>query len=183
MKVTGRRLRRNLPYNPIGEVVARGQWSLFSFNHYVPDMAHGNCLAAGGCPCGLIRSVSPLSSHASLHVTGALMAFKCLTHAHNIGWPSPQLERRKRRDTHSFRGQLPGLCEQWGLWNTPEGNHGQSSSVAFTTLACSQRVPMRKENRGGGEKDLKSPYGPQKLSWCGCELENNFQTVDRVRGK
>ena len=167
-----------MPYNPIGEVVARGQWSLFSFNHYVPDTAHGNCLAAGGCPCGRIRSVSPLSSHGSLHVAGALMAFKCLTHAHNIGWPSPQLERRKRRDPHPFRGQLPGLCEQWGLWNTPEGNHGQGSSVASTALACSQRVPMRKEKWGGGEKYPKSLYGPQKLSWCGRELEKNFQTIE-----
>ena len=150
MKVTGRRLRRNLPYNPIGEVVARGQWSLFSFNHYVPDMAHGNCLAAGGCPCGLIRSVSPLSSHASLHVTGALMAFKCLTHAHNIRWPSPQLERRQRRDPHPFGQQLLGCSEQGGLCNTPEGNPGQSSSVASTALTCLQRVPMRKKRGGGG---------------------------------
>ena len=79
----GRRLR-NLPYNPIGEAVARGQWSLFCFNHYVPDTVHGSCLAGGGCPCGLIHSMSPLSSHGSLHVAGALMAFKCLTHAHTI---------------------------------------------------------------------------------------------------
>ena len=141
-----------MPYNPIGEAVARGQWSLFSFNHYVPDTAHGNCLAAGGCPCGRIRSVSPLSSHGSLHVAGALMAFKCLTHAHNIGWPSPQLERRQRRDPHPFGRLLLGCSEQWGLWNTPEGNPGQSSSVASTALACLQRVPMRKEQCGGREE-------------------------------
>ena len=61
-----------------------GQWSLFCFNHYVPDMVHESCLTGGGCPCGLIHSMSPLSSHGSLHVAGALMAFKCLTHAHTI---------------------------------------------------------------------------------------------------
>ena len=64
--------------------MASGQQSLFCFNHDVPDMMHGSCLAGCGCPCGLIHSVSPLSSHGSLHVAGALMAFKCLTHVHTI---------------------------------------------------------------------------------------------------
>ena len=144
-------------------------------------MVHGSCLAGGGCPCGLIGSVSPSSSHRCLHVAGTLMAFKCLTHAHNIGWPSPQLERRKRRDPHPFRGQLPGLCEQWGLWNTPEGNHGQGSSVASTALACLQRVPMRKK-RGGGGRGLKVPIWATKTVvvqvWVGKEFPDN-----RVRGK
>ena len=36
---------RNPPYNPTGEAVARGRWALFWFNHYVPDMKHGSCLA------------------------------------------------------------------------------------------------------------------------------------------
>ena len=45
---------------------------------------HGSCLAGGGCPCGLIRYMSPLSSHRSLHVAGGLMVFKCLIHAHTI---------------------------------------------------------------------------------------------------
>ena len=65
-------------------MVARGQWSLFCFNHYMPDMVHGNCLAGGGYSCGLICSMSPLSSHGSLHVAGALMAFKFLTCGHTI---------------------------------------------------------------------------------------------------
>ena len=64
------------------EAVARGQWSLFCFNHYVPDRVHGSCLARGGCAGGLILSVSNLSLHGSLH--GTLMAFKCLTCAHTI---------------------------------------------------------------------------------------------------
>ena len=81
MKVTGKKAEESA-FNPIGEAVARGQWPLFSFNHYVPNMAHRNYLAAGGCPCGRIHSVSPLSSHGSLCVAGPLMAFKCLTRAH-----------------------------------------------------------------------------------------------------
>ena len=46
---------------------------------------------------------------------------------------------------------------EWGLWNTPEGNPGQSSSVASTALAWWQRVPMRKEKRGGGGRDPRFP--------------------------
>ena len=72
------------PYKPIGEAVVRRQLSLFCFNHCVPDTVHGSCPAGGGCPCGLIHSVSLLSSHGSLHVAGALIAFKCLTRAYTI---------------------------------------------------------------------------------------------------
>ena len=68
---------------------------------------------------------------------------------HNIAWPSPQLERRQRRDPHPFGRQLLGLSEQWGLWDTPEDNPGQSSSAASTALACLQRAPMKKEKGGG----------------------------------
>ena len=83
MKVTGKKAEESaLQY--IWEVVAQGQWSLFCFNHYRPDVVHGSCLAGGGYHCGLICSMSPLSSHGSLHVAGALMAFKCLTCAHTI---------------------------------------------------------------------------------------------------
>ena len=88
----------------------------------------------------------PLSSHGSLHVAGALMAFKCLTHAHTVlvglvlSW-----KEDKERDPHQFGWQLLGRSEQWGLWNTPEGKPGQSSSVTSTALDCPQRVPMRKE--------------------------------------
>ena len=69
--------------------ILSGRWwpgdnGLFCFNHYVPDMGHRSCLAGGRCPCGLIHSTSPLSSHGSLHVAGALMAFKCPTCAHTI---------------------------------------------------------------------------------------------------
>ena len=75
---------------------------------------------------------------------------------HNIGWPSPQ-ERRKRRDPHPFGQQLLGLSEQRSLWDTSEGNPGQSSSVASIALTCWQRVPVRKEKRGGGGRDPKFP--------------------------
>ena len=95
---------------------------------------------------------------------------------HNIAWPNPQLERRLRRDPHPFRQQLLRHGEQWGLWNTPEGDPGQSSSVASIALTCLQRVPMRKETRGGGEEAPSSSYGPPKMLWSGRGLEKNFQT-------
>ena len=83
VKVTGKKAEESaLQY--IQEGVARGQWSLFCFNHYVTDMVDRNCLAGGGCPCGLIHSVSPLSSHGNLSVAGALMGFMCLPCAHTI---------------------------------------------------------------------------------------------------
>ena len=83
VKVTGKKAEESaLQY--IQEGVARGQWSLFCFNHYVTDMVDRNCLAGGGCPCGLIHSVFPLSSHGNLSVAGALMGFMCLPCAHTI---------------------------------------------------------------------------------------------------
>ena len=74
------------------------------------------------------------------------MVFKCLIHAHTIlvglvlSW-----KEVKRRDPHPFGWQLLGRSEQWGLWNTPEGNPGQSSSVASTAPACSESVPMKRK--------------------------------------
>ena len=36
------------------------------------------------CPCGVIHSMTPLSSHRCLHVAGAIVAFKCLACVHTI---------------------------------------------------------------------------------------------------
>ena len=108
-------------------------------------------------------------------MAGALMAFKCLTHAHNTGWPSSQLERRQRGDPHPFGQQLLGLSEQWGLWNTPEGNPGQSSSVASIALTCSRRV--RKEKRGGGGRDPKFPIWATKNVMVWAQVRQEFPDV------
>ena len=151
-EVTGKKAEESaLQY--IREAVARGQWFLFCFNQYVPDMVDGICLVGGGCPCGLICSACPQSSHGSLSVTGALMAFMCLTCAHTIlvgivlSWKKDKGETL----THSS-DSYSGCSEQWGVWNTRVGNPGQSSSIATRAVACWQRVPMRNEKRGGGEE-------------------------------
>ena len=48
------------------------------------------------------HSVTPLSSHRSLQVAGALMAFKCLTRAHTKNFrPHPQLGMLKESFTQS----------------------------------------------------------------------------------
>ena len=50
----------------------------------------------------LARSVTLLSSHGSLQVAGALMAFKCLTRAHTKNFrPRPQLGMLKESFTWS----------------------------------------------------------------------------------
>ena len=91
---------------------------------------------------------------------------------HNIGWPSPQLERRQRRDHHPFGRRLLGLSEQWGLWNTPKGNPGQNYPVASTALASWQRVLLKKEKKGGGPP--KVPVWATKnvvvCTWVGKEF-------------
>ena len=83
VKVTGKKAEE-FALQSYREVVAKGRWSLFCFNHYVPYMVHRSCLAGGVWPCGLIHSMSPLSSLGSLHVAGTLIAFKCLICAHAI---------------------------------------------------------------------------------------------------
>ena len=147
-------------------------------------MVHRSCLAGGGCPYGVIHSMSPSSSHGSLRVAGALMAFNdpC---PHSIGWPSPQSERRRKRDPHPFRQQLLGHSEQRGLWNTPEGNPSPSSSVASIALACFQRVPMRKEKQGDGGRDPKVPVWATKnvVVWAqvGKEFPDTRQDERRIK--
>ena len=139
------------------------QWPLFCFSHYVPDTVH-SCLAAGGCPCGLIRSVSPLSSHGSLHVSGILMALKCLTHAHTILVGLVLRWKEDAGETPTRSGGSYWGAASSGAFGTHRGDPGQSSSVASTALACLQRVPMRKEMQGGGERGPKVPQnvGHQK---------------------
>ena len=125
VKVTGKK----------AEAVARGQWSLFCFNQCVPDMEDGSCLAGGGCPCGLIRSVSPLSSRGSLSVAGALMAFMCLTCTHTILVGIVLTCKKDKGETLTLSSRSYFGCSgQWGLCNRAEGNPGQSSSVATTAL-------------------------------------------------
>ena len=57
-KVTGKKAEESAEQH-IREAVAWEERSLFCFNHYEPDMVDESCLAAGGCPCGLIHSVHP----------------------------------------------------------------------------------------------------------------------------
>ena len=152
VKVTGKKAEESaLQY--IQEAVARGQWFLFASTSMCLTWWMEVVLLGGECPYGLICSVCPLSSHGSLSVAGALMAFMCLTCAHTIlvgvvlSWKKDKGETL----THSS-GSYSGCSEQWGIWNTPEGYSGQSSSIASTTVAYWQRVPMRKQKRGDGEE-------------------------------
>ena len=74
------------------------------------------------------------------------MAFKCLAHANTIliclvlSWKGV-----KKRDPHPFGRQLLGHSEQWGLRDTPEGDAGQSSSVASTATCLFAEGPRKKE--------------------------------------
>ena len=133
-KVTGKKAEESA-VQYIREAVAWEQWSLICFNLYEPNMVDGSCLAAGGCPCGLILSVCPPSSHGSLSVARALMAFTCLICAHRIlvGIVLTCKKDKGETLTHS-RGSYFGRSEQWGFWNTPEGNPHQRNSVATKQL-------------------------------------------------
>ena len=116
-KVTGKKAEASAEQY-IREAVAWEECSLFCFNHYEPDMVDGSCLAAGGCPCGLILSVCPPSSHGSLSVAGALMAFTCLICAHRILVGivlicKKKKKKKERRDPHPFKSQI--LWAQWAV--------------------------------------------------------------------
>ena len=43
--------------------------------------------------------------------------------------------KRGKESPHPLGWQVLGHSGQWGLWNTPESNPGQSSSIA-TTVIC-----------------------------------------------
>ena len=77
------------------------------------------------------------------------MAFTCLICAHRIFVGIVLICKKKKKKkgetlTHSS-GRYFGRSEQWGVWNTPEGNPGQHSSVASRAVAFWMRVPVRKE--------------------------------------
>ena len=165
--------------------MARGQWSLFSFSHYVPDTVHGSCLAAGGCPCGLIRSVSPLSSHGSLHVSGILMAFKCLTHAHTIlvglvlRWKEDTGETPTRSGGSYWGAASSGAFGTHRGWPWPE-----FLSFFHSTCLLAEGPYEKGDARRWGKRPQGPPKcRPPKMSWSGRESEKNFQTWDRTRRK
>ena len=156
VKVTGKKAEE-FALQSYREVVAKGRWSLFCFNHYVPYMVHRSCLAGGVWPCGLIHSVSPLSSHGSLHVAGALMALKCLTHAHTIldGLVLSRKENKRETLTHSGSS-----C--WGAVSSGAFGTHQGVTLARVPQLLPQHLPIgrgslwerRSEDMG------KRPQGP-----------------------
>ena len=80
---------RNPAYNPIGEAVASGRWALcFDSTTMCLTWSMEVVLLGGRCPCGVIHSMTPLSSHGYLHVADTIVAFKCLACAHTT-WPVP----------------------------------------------------------------------------------------------
>ena len=100
----------------------------------------------------------------------------CLTCAHTIlvgvvlSWKKDKGETL----THSS-GSYSGCSEQWGIWNTPEGYSGQSSSIASTTVAYWQRVPMRKQKRGDGEETPSPWTSHQKCHGLGAGWKRIFR--------
>ena len=56
----------------------------------------------------------------------------------NISWPSPQLERRQRRDPHPFGWQLLGLSELWAF-----GTH-QRVTLARVPQLLPQHLPVHR---------------------------------------
>ena len=62
----------------------------------------------------------------------------------------------KSRVPHPFGSQLLGPSEQWGLWNTPEGNPGKSSSAASIDTDLIAEGVMRKKR---GENHIGSLRG------------------------
>ena len=175
-KLQGRRLRNPL-YNPIGEVVARRQWSLFCFNHYVTDTVHGSCLAGGICACDLIHSMPPLSSHRSLHLAGALMAFKCLTRAHTILVGLVLSWQEDKGETLTCLGS-----SYWGTVSSGAFGTHQRVTMGRVPQLLPQHSPVGKQplwkrrSEEVREETPGSPYRPPKMSWSWCRLEKNFQT-------
>lgn len=107
--------------------------------------------------------MTPFILHGCLLAAGTLVAFKGLTHANTIliclvlSWKGV-----KKRDPHPFGRQLVGHSEQWGLRDTPEGDAGQSSSVASTATCLFSEGPRKKERgkeTGGGSPE-SNPHRP-----------------------
>ena len=128
---------------------------------------------------------NPLSFHRSLPVTSALVAFKCLTYACTIliglvlSWKVVN-----KRDPHSFGFQLLGQIEQWGLWNTSEGNPGQSSSAASTVTCLFIEGPYEKGEVRLGEETPSPCTGHQNVvvhAWVGKEFPDMKQIEQRIK--
>ena len=100
----------------------------------------------------------PPSSHGSLSVAGALMAFTHLIGAHRIlvGIVLTCKKDKGETLTHS-RGSYFGRSEQWGFWNTPEGNPHQRNSVATKQLPVGRGSLWERRSEEGGQ-ETPSPW-------------------------
>ena len=92
---------------------------------------------------------SPLSCQGSLQAAGTLMAFKCLTCACTI-LIGLALKAEGKESLHLLGWQILWHSGLQGLWNTPESNPGQSSSIASiaTSLFAGIWGERNKKSRG-----------------------------------
>ena len=154
---------------------------MFCFNHYVPDTMHENCLAGGRCPCGLIHSMFPLSSYGSLHVTGSLMAFKCLAHSHRIfvGLVLSWKEEKKERPL-PVRVAATG----WALGSGAFGTH-QRVTLARVPQLLPQHLPVcrgswgERRSKKVGEETPTPHTGHQKYR-CPCTIWKRISRHEAV---
>ena len=137
------------------------------------------------CPCGVIHSMAPLSSHGCLHVAGSIVAFKYLAYAHTILVGLILRKESKRRDLHPSGRQLLECHEQWGLWNTPVGNPGQTTSVASTATCPVCRDPYEKwEARRWGKRPQVPTQATRNVVVCaqvGKEFPDTSKNERRIK--
>ena len=172
-KVTGKKAEASAEQY-IREVVAWEECFLFCFNHYEPDMVDGSCLAAGGCPCGLILSVCPPSSHGSLSVARALMAFTCLICAHRILvgivliWKKKKKKKKERPSPIQVADTLGAVSS---------GAFGTHQRV---TLASIPQLPPEQLPFGWGSLWERRSEGRGGLGWGGQETPSPWTSHKNV---
>ena len=106
----------------------------------------------------LIHSMSLLSSHRSLHVSGTLMAFKCMTWAHTILVGLVLIWKEDKAETLSCSGS-----SYWGIVSSGAFGTHQRVTMARVPQLLPQHLPIGKESlwKRKSEEVEKRPQVPR----------------------
>ena len=107
-----------------------GEWAQFCLKQYVPERVHEVDLLGADALIAWSVLWFPLSCHGSLQAAGALMVFKCLTHAHTI-LIGLVLSLREKEEKQETRALIHLQRRQWQhtLVFSPGKSRGRRSLV------------------------------------------------------
>ena len=162
----------------MGEAVARGKWSvLLQHWHGVQKLSCQGQMPLWPDPFR-VPLILTRESSCGRRPNGFSVPDLC---PHNIGLPSPQLERSWKARPSAIQTAATGESGAFGTQ--------QRVTLARVPQFLPQHLPVlrgslwKRRSEDVGEETPSSLYRSPKMSWSRRGLEENFQTWDRMRRK